>query len=82
MLEQLLKNCSPCEGPTLEQFMKDCIPWEGPHAGAGEEWEEETEAEMKRYGLTVIPIPHPPALVQGVEEVGQLGVNLSLRRRR
>jgi len=54
-LEQILKNCSPWEGPTLEQFMKDCMPWERLHAGAGEKCEEEGAAEPKCYELTTDP---------------------------
>lgn len=31
MVEQFLKNCNPCEGPTLE----NSLPQEEPHNGAG-----------------------------------------------
>jgi len=41
--------------------VKDWILWEGPHTGAGEEHEEERAAEMKCYGLTTTPVPHPSA---------------------
>jgi len=51
------------------QFTKDCLPWEGPYAGAGEEHEEEGVAETTRDELTIIPIPHPPALLGLGEEV-------------
>jgi len=65
MLEQLMKNCSPWEGPTLEQFMEDCLLWEGPHAGEGAESEEEGGEEPMCDKLTTAPIPCPPALLGG-----------------
>lgn len=37
-------------------FLKDCMLWQGPHAVAGEECEEEGEAEVKCYELTATPI--------------------------
>jgi len=40
MLEQMFKNCSPWEGPTLENPVGDCIPWQGPHAGTEENCED------------------------------------------
>jgi len=40
-LGQFMENCSPWEGLMLEKFMESCLPWEGPHhAGAGAECEE------------------------------------------
>ena len=67
MLEQLLKNCSPWEGPTLEQFVKDCTPWEGRWSrGAEEQHEEEGVAETMCYELTATSIALPSALPRGM----------------
>lgn len=56
MLDQLLKQ-SPVEGCTLEQFLKDCIPWEEPHVGAGDEHQEEGEAEERIMNRLQPPSP-------------------------
>lgn len=61
MLAHSFKNYSPWEGSPVEQFVKDYIPWEGPRDRVGEQRDEKGEAEMKWYGLTIIPKPHPPA---------------------
>ncbi|KAK4810165.1 LOW QUALITY PROTEIN: hypothetical protein QYF61_010477, partial [Mycteria americana] len=58
MLEQVMKDRSPWEGPTLEKFVKDCLPWVRPHVGAGEEREKEGMAETTRNELTATPIPY------------------------
>ena len=69
-LDQFVKKCSLWKGTMLEQFVKDCLPWEGPHAGAGEESEEEGEAETTCDELTTTPIPCPPAqLREGGTEI-------------
>ncbi|KAK4807037.1 hypothetical protein QYF61_018378 [Mycteria americana] len=80
MLEYLMKNCSPWEGPTLEKSVEDCLLWERPHAGAREESEEESAAETMCDELTATCIPHPPALLRG-EAVEKSGAELSLGRR-
>jgi len=73
MVEQLTKNCSPWEGPTVEKFMEDCLPWEGPHAEAGSECEgsspeKEGAAERACDGLTITFIPCAPVLLGGRRE--------------
>jgi len=55
----------------LEHFVEDCLPWEEPHAEAGEECEEEGEAETKCDELTTTPIPCPSALLRGWRERNQ-----------
>jgi len=67
MLEQLMKNGSPQEGPTLEKWVlpTDCLLWEEPHTGAGEECEEERAAETTCDELTAIPIPCPTVPLLG-----------------
>lgn len=57
-----MKDCNPCEKPTLEQFMKDRNPWEGPQHGVREECEEKGEAETKHCKQTATHIPHPPCV--------------------
>jgi len=66
-----LKDAAACGEPTPQQsdpdglHSTDSTPAEGvlllvgPHAGAGEEHEEEGEAETKSYKLTAAPTPHP-----------------------
>ena len=61
MVEQFIKNCSPWEAPMLEQFVENYLLWVEPHAGAGEESEQEREAEAVCDELTTTPIPHAPA---------------------
>ena len=39
-LEQFMKNYSWWEGLMLEKLMEDCLPREGPHTAAWEECEE------------------------------------------
>lgn len=56
MLEKFLKNCSLWEGSMFKKVVKDCLPWVRPHTGAGEEREEEGEAETKCYELTAISL--------------------------
>lgn len=58
--------------------MKDCDLWEEPQAG--EEREGEGMAEVKCHGLTTAPIPHPLVL-NGEDEIEELGMKLSLGRR-
>ncbi|KAK4807231.1 LOW QUALITY PROTEIN: hypothetical protein QYF61_024351 [Mycteria americana] len=66
-----LKDCILWEGPMLEKVVKDCLLWEGPHAGAREEREEEGVTEMKCYGLTATPIPHPPCAARWIRKDGE-----------
>jgi len=59
-----VENCSPWERLKLEKLVEVCLLWEGPHATAGEEHEEEGASETTCDGLTAIPIPYPPALLE------------------
>lgn len=78
MLEHVVRNYSPWEGPTLEQVMEDCLLCERPNTGAGKECEE--EGVPMRDELTTAHIPCPSVLV-GRRRQRKSGVKLSSGRR-
>lgn len=62
-LEQSIKYCSPWEGLTLEKFIESCLLWKGSHTGAGDNSQEQGEAETICDKLTTAPIPCPSTLL-------------------
>lgn len=67
----------PCCSSLL---MKDCTLWKGPMLdGEGHQESEDEIPEMKQYGLTTTPIPHPPVPLWGRRQKSR--GKLSPRRR-
>lgn len=63
MLHQAIpEGLQPWKGPTLEQFLKGWFLWEEPHTETG-------AAEMKHFGVTTSPVPHPPCCLRGEIEI-------------